>query len=206
MQATILLVRDVINDQLVKCPPDVYEYLSSKIFTLSEPNLSASTLKVYKNGVLWAAANYTFDADTNKVTVTGTLEVEDILEFHYSAYQKYSDIELQGHIRSALYYMSIYKFLVDFIVDDDDAIVVVDTDPVQYPTLTARRIIAIVTSIVITGGISSYRTPDISINFTEKETKEEKIKKVVESFRERYGTLDYHGYLVAPDAWYPAED
>lgn len=206
MEATIPLVRDCINDQLSKCSPDVYEYLSSKVFTLSEPNLSASTLKVYKNGVLWAGTNYTFNADTNKVTVTGTLEVEDVLEFRYSAYKQYSDTELQGFIKSALYYMSIYKFLVDFDVNDDDEIIVVDSSPEEYPTLVSRRIIAIVTSILITGGISSYRTPDITINFTEKETKEEKVRKVVESFRERYGVLGYHSFLVAPDAWYPADE
>jgi hypothetical protein len=201
MTTIIPLVRDLIQDNLVKCAPEIHEYLSSKVFTLSEANISSATLLVYKNGTLFTSGNYSFSTDTNKVTVTGTLAVGDVLEFRYSAYKKYSDDELEGFIKSSLYHISVFKY-GDFLIGSGDVILY----GAIATTVRQQRMIAMIASILIDGGIANYHTPDISINFTEKESKEVRIKRIVETYRTRYGVFDYHPFESTPDAWTPSEE
>ena len=204
MYQVIPLVRDLINDNLVACSPEVFEYVSSKTYTLSEANISWVTLSVCLNGT--KITNYTTYQDTNKVKILTAMEETDTVEFYYSAYKRYSYSAIEVYIKSALYYISVYRFLYDYIVTSGNVIVINDTSPEEYPSLRAKRMIALIASILIDGSITSYRTPDISISFVEKLSKEEKIERVVEKHRERYGNLDYHYYLTSPDAWYLADD
>ena len=204
MYQVIPLVRDLINDNLVVCSPEVFEYVSSKTYTLSEANISWATLSVCLNGV--EITNYNVYQDTNKVKILTAMEETDTVEFYYSAYKRYSYSAIGGYIKSALYYISVYRFLYDYIIASGNVIVINDTSPEEYPSLRAKRMIALIASILIDGSITSYRTPDISISFVEKLSKEEKIERVVEKHRERYGSLDYHYYLTSPDAWYLADD
>jgi hypothetical protein len=204
MYQTIPIVRDMIKDTLVKCIPEVFEYVTSKTYTISESNIVWSTLAVYLNGVLLTSAHYSINTNFNKVTILDAMEESDTVEFYYQAYQRYSDDEIMGFIKSAIYYISVYRFMYDYIVASGNLIEVADSIPTLYPTIRSRRMIALIASILIDGGVSSYRTPDISISFTEKLSKDDKIERVVEKHRERYGALDYHSFLVAPDAWYPA--
>jgi len=117
MQEIISKTRDLIQDNY-QYNSESQEYIISKIFTLQYANIDASSLVVYKNGVLWAASNYSYDSDTGKVTVTGTLAVGDVLEFTYNAYNKYSDTEIRGYIRSALYHLSVEQYKT-FIIEGD---------------------------------------------------------------------------------------
>jgi len=204
MYQVIPLVRDLINDNLVVCSPEVFEYVSSKTYTLSEANISWATLSVCLNGV--EITNYNVYQDTNKVKILTAMEETDTVEFYYSAYKRYSYSAIGGYIKSALYYISVYRFLYDYIIASGNVIVINDTSPEEYPSLRAKRMIALIASILIDGSITSYRTPDISISFVEKLSKDEKIERVIEKHRERYGNLDYHYYLTSPDAWYLADD
>ena len=56
MITVIEKVRNLIEDGLKTDGRDVFDYesiVSSKIFTLTQSNVSASTINVYKNGILW---------------------------------------------------------------------------------------------------------------------------------------------------------
>lgn len=164
--------------------PDIFEYSSSKIFTLTYSNVVASSIVVYKNGALWSASNYTYDATRNKITVTGALVANDSLEINYNYYPKYSDTEIQGYIRGALYYLTINKYKT-FKVSDSTTI---------FPKVNEAEesLIALIASILMTPSLISYRTPEITIEFVEKDTKEEKIFKAISNFQIVYGLLDYH--------------
>jgi hypothetical protein len=186
MTNIILKVRDGIGDLLITTGRDCFVFeaiTSSKIFTLTEANVSASTILVYKNGALWAGTNYSYSASTGKLTVTGTLLAGDSLEVTYSYYPKYSDTELQGFIRSAISYLVVEKYKC-FIVKPPALIF-------PTPTEDEENLIAIVASILIKGDVISYRTPELTINFERGDSKEKKIHKFVRHFKKAFGYLTY---------------
>jgi len=186
MTNIILKVRDLIGDLLITTGRDVFEYISitsSKVFTLTEANISTSTILVYKNGTLWAGSNYSYSTSTGKLTVTGTLTAGDSLEVDYSFYQKYSDTELSGFIRSAISYLVIEKY----------GCFAVKPPLLIFPTPTEAEedLIAVIASILIKGDVISYKTPELTINFERGDSKEKKIKKFVRQFKKAYGILTY---------------
>jgi hypothetical protein len=182
MTNIIVKLRDAIEDNY-KYTTDSFEYITSKVFTLTEANIDSTTLVCYKNGVVFAASNYTYASTTGKVTVTGTLVAGDVLEFVYNAYAKYSDTELMGYIRAALGYLAIEKYKT-FVSRSDNTI---------YPTPTENEeyLISFISSVLIKGAISSYKTPEITINFNDKISKEDKIRQAIRQFSKTYGILDY---------------
>jgi len=182
----ILKVRDLIQDILKTDGRDVFIYesiTSSKIFTLTEANVSASTIIVLKNGVVWAATNYSYSTVTGKLTVTGTLTAGDSLEVDYSFYSKYSDTELGGYIRAAITYLSVEKYGT-FTVKSDNIIF-------PTPNESESDLIALIATILIKGDVVGYRTPELTMTFERGDSKEKKIKKFVRQFKKVYGTLDY---------------
>jgi hypothetical protein len=186
MTEIITKVRNLIDDGLKIDGRDVYNYetsSSSKIFTLTESNISSSTIIVYKNGVVWAASNYSYSSTTGKLTITGTLVVGDILEVIYSYYAKYSDTELQGFIRGAISYLSADHYKC-FIVKPPALIF-------PTPTESEENLIAIIATIIIKGDVVSYRTPELTILFERGDSKEKKIKKFIRQFKKTFGVLDY---------------
>jgi len=197
MTDIILRTRDLIGDNLITTGRDVFTYesiTSSKIFTLTEANISASTIVVYKNGVLWAGTNYSYSTTTGKLTVTSTLVVGDSLEVDYSYYAKYSDTELQGQIRSAISYLVVEKYGC-FAIKPPDIIF-------PTPTASEENLIAVIASILIKGDLVGYRTPELTMTFERGDSKEKKIHKFVRQFKKTYGCLDYIKYdekVVNPD-------
>lgn len=259
MTDIISALRDAIEDNY-KYTTDSFEYITSKIFTLTEANIDSTSLVCYKNGVLWPltpvagaavawartgtvvtitktahgfitgdtatvsvtsdaaalplgakivtkltdntftvvglnagassgtctytiVANYAYSSTTGKVTVTGNLTAGDVLEFIYNAYAKYSDNELRGYIRSAFGYLSMEKYKT-FVARADNTI---------YPTPSQAEVylISFIASVIIKGSISSYKTPEISITFNDKVSKEDKIRQVVRQFSKVFGVLVY---------------
>ena len=189
MTTVIEKLRNLISDNLITTGRDCFEYISitsSKIFTLTESNVSASSIIVLKNGVVWAASNYTYSATTGKVTVTGTLAAGDSLEVDYSYYTKYSDSELQGFIKAAISYLAVEKYNT-FAVKSDNIIF-------PTPSELEENLIAVVASILIKGDVTSYRTPEISITFNKGDSTETKIKKIIRQGKKAYGVLEYIKY------------
>jgi len=186
METVILKVRDCVEDWLITTGIDEFDYetsTSSKIFTLSNSNAVSSSIVVYKNGVLWADSNYSYDSDTGKITVTGTLSAGDTLEVNYSYYEKYSDGEIRGYIRSSFTHLAIEKYRT-YTAKSDNVIFPTPTEQEEY-------LIALIASILIQGSIRTYRTPEITITFNETDSKETKIKKIIKQFRKTYGVLEY---------------
>jgi hypothetical protein len=197
MTDIILKVRDLIQDILKTDGRDVFIYeaiTSSKIFTLTEANISSSTIIVYKNGTVWAGTNYSYSTITGKLTITGTLVAGDSLEVGYSYYQKYSDTELQGFIRSAISYLVVEKYKC-FAIKPPGLIF-------PTPTESEGNLIAIITSILIRGDIINYRTPELTISFERGDSKEKKIKTFIRQFKKTYGCLEY----IDPDETIVNED
>lgn len=186
MEEIIELVRNLISDILKSDGRDLFTYesvASSKIFTLTESNVSSATIIVQKNGVVWASSNYSYSSTTGKLTVTGSLTAGDSLEVTYSYYSKYSDTELRGFIKSAISYLSVEKYGT-FAVKSDNVIF-------PTPTLGESNLIAVIASILIKGDIVSYRTPELSISFEKSDSKEKKIKKYIRQYKKTYGVLKY---------------
>jgi hypothetical protein len=186
MTTIIEKLRNSIEDNLITTGRDSYTYesiTSSKIFTLTEANISAATIVVLKNGVVWAGTNYSYFTTTGKITVTGTLVAGDSLEVNYSYYAKYSDTELQGRIKSAITYLSVEKYGT-FAIKSDNVIF-------PTPNEGEENLIALIASILIKGDITSYRTPELSITFARGETIENKIKKFIRQCKKSYGYLTF---------------
>lgn len=183
MIVAILRLRDLLNDNYKYNKESQEYYGGAKIFPLEFANIDATTLVVKKNGVVWADTNYSYDADTGEVTVTGTLTSGDVLTFSYDCYERYSDGELRGYIRNALYYLAVEKYKV-FTAKVDNVIFPTPTDA-EY------SLISIIASILMKGNIRQYRTPEFTIAFAENLSVEEKIKQTLRQFRKSYGYLSY---------------
>jgi len=187
MEKIVAKCRDLISDILITTGKDVFDFVSatsSKIFTLSEANAVATSIKVYKNGVLWSAANYTYNVDTAQITVTGTLTAGDTLLVTYSYYKKYSDNELKGFIKAALTYLAVEKYKV-YTVDDSNEHIF------PTPEVAEEYLIALIASILIKGDIIAYKTPELTVTFERGDSKEKKITKMIHQFQKTYGILDY---------------
>jgi hypothetical protein len=196
MNTVISKLRNLTGDNF-KSFADFFQYNGiSSTFTLTESNVDSTSILVQKNGSLWASSNYSFDVSTNKVYVTGTLVAGDILEITYSYYSKYSDTEMKGYIRAALSYLAVEKYEV-FKAGSDNEIF-------PTPTEAEENLIALIASIVIQGSIRAYRTPEITIDFNEKLTKEEKIHHAIWMFRKAYGVTKY--IKTDRDTTIPKED
>jgi len=186
MTQIILKTRNLIADILKTDGRDLFTYesiTSSKIFTLTESNISSATIIVLKNGADWAASNYSYSTTTGKLTVTGSLTAGDSLEVDYSYFCKYSDTELQGFIKAAISYLSIERYGT-FAVKSDNIIF-------PTPTEAEENLISIVSSILIKGDVIGYRTPELTISFERGDSKEKKIKKIVRQFKKSKGVFKY---------------
>jgi len=181
------LLRYAIGDILKVCPPDCFTYTTSASFPLTEPNIDSTTIVVYKNGSVYSASNYTYSSTTGRITISG-LTAGDALEIYYSAYRKYSDTELNGYIRNALSWISSLQYK-DFSVGSGD--VILDSDEVS-PTVKEYNLIALVATVLIDGRIKSYKTNEITIQFSNNESIDIRIAKLVEAHRAIELSADYH--------------
>jgi hypothetical protein len=187
MTEIILKIRDLVGDGLITNGNDTFEYISSKVFTLTSPNADVDTIKVYKNGTLVASSNYTYDSNTAMLSYTGTIVVGNIIQITYSYYTKYSDNELASYLRNALYYLGVVQYKT-FTIESGDLLS-------PTPSVNEESLIAIVASILMKGNIRSYRTPEISITFGDESggslSIDQKIRQLVSQFQKAYGVLEY---------------
>jgi len=192
MQNIVDRIRNLIDDNLKSLlVPDSYIYNGiDNTFTLTRNNPVESTIKVYKGGTL-LTSGYTFDETTNKVTIllleleTGEeLESGDSILIYYSCYEKYSDTELEGFIGAALIYLSVGKY-GNFIIGSADLIF-------PTPSIKEENLIAMIVSIIIKPPISSIRTPELTINFPERLSKDEKISRLIDNFTKCLGSFRFH--------------
>lgn len=174
--------RDLLEDNY-KNFNDIQQYLTSNIFTLVFPNIDSTTLLVYKNGTLWNSSNYSYDSATGQITATGSLTAGDSLRFNYNYYQKYSDNEIRGYMRSAIIMLSTENYRTFTLKSDD----------VVFPTPTEREenLIALIARILANGDISMYRTPEIQIQFEKDVPQALKIKRAINQFKKTFGVIKF---------------
>lgn len=172
-------VRAVIEDFSQK-DFETFNYKISKIFTLSESNISSIT-KVLKNGTELGSGQYSYDSTTNKIEITIDLIQDDIIEVDYN-YTKYSDTELNEYIRASLVWISIANcFDDDFELEEDISAVV--------PTPNNRELdlIVIISSILIKPNYTSYNLPNLKVTYPRNISKEDKIQKIIDKFKSGIG-------------------
>lgn len=145
------LVRKIISDEVVT-KTDVFEYLSSNVFTLTEDYPSTVT-EVSVNDVTSGVTN-SLDTTTNKVTVTATLVAGDAVAIIYTYYPKYSDNEIESFTQVALMELANRNF--DFYRIDSQVI---------YPELTSREeyLIASVTAVLMEPNNKDIITRDMTV-------------------------------------------
>jgi hypothetical protein len=167
-------VRNVLGDYSIS-QKDLFTYEASSVFTLTQNNpISVST--VYKNSVELSASDWSFNSDTNKVTISASLSTGDTVEIDYICYLNYSNNELKNAIKSAIIYLSINNYY-DFEYDDD-------TDTI-YPELEEREenLISIITAILVEQPIQTLRLPDLTINLPSDLNQADKIAKTIAGYK-----------------------
>ena len=180
MTSIIAKTRYLIEDSST-ATIDIFTYEASSVFTLTESNPIAITT-VYINNV--ATSGYTYSSTTKRVTITDSLTVGDTIQINYTAYLNYSDNELREYIQSALIYLSINNYY-DFIYDSDDDTI--------YPSPETREknLIASIAALLIKPNNTSIRLPNISITLPKDYPTNEKIAKLIATFkRSKEGVFD----------------
>lgn len=169
------LVRYQIGDfSHSQIPGDIFTYVSSSVFTLSEANVISVTA-VYKNGSALTAGQYSFNSSTNKITISASLSADDSIEVQYTYYPQKSSAQIEAYIRAAVIHLSMNGYYT-FEVDEDDNF---------YPELTDREknLVAFITAILIKPDNVSYRLPDISFTVPKSLPTRDLISRAVAIFK-----------------------
>ena len=174
-------IRALITD-LEKTDFEPFTYYTSNIFPLAEENINSIT-QVLLNGVELGTGEYSYDSDTNKITITVTgLSSQDTIEVNYK-YNKYSDTELTEFVRSALVWISYFASSKrDFELEDGEI----------YPTPENREedLIALIASILIKPDYTTYKLPTITVVYEGRQPKDQKIQKLLSRFTFGLGIND----------------
>lgn len=173
------LVRNLIEDNSQSMiPGDLFTYESSSVFTLTESNAISVTSVIHNDEEL-ASGDYSYDSDTNKVTVSASLTAGDTIEVQYTYYPNYSSTEIQNYIKAALVHLSINNYY-DFEVSDSTIY--------PEPEYREKNLIAFIAATLIKPDNQSYRLPDITINVPASLPTNDMIRKAVKIFKH-----DTHG-------------
>jgi len=173
-------VRCLIDD-FSRSGKDVFTYDTSAIFTITEDNV-VSVSTVYINSVEIGASEYSFDSDTNKLTISASLTAGDTVEIDYTYYSNYSSAEIQSYIHASLVHISANNYY-DFKIEND----------VVYPEPDDREenLIALITALLIEPDNKSYSLPDMRVTVPSDLPTYNKIGKAIAIFKKNtHGLLD----------------
>jgi len=189
----IIIIRGLIKDLSCSDGRNTFEYVSDSSFKLSENRISASTIIVYQNGTVLPSTEWSYNADTNKVTcsMTGSgysLTSGDAIMITYSFYEKYSDAEITSYITSNLTRFTQKRYSKRFYMNSSDIIV---TDNGVNPTRSEGDLIALITAVDIEPQNIDIRTRDFTISATENKSKSELINDIFIQFARGYISLDF---------------
>ena len=162
------LIRYILVD-IATTGSDIRTYQNSTVFTLSEPNVN-SIIEVLKNDTPLTSGQFSYDSDTNKLTVSASLVSGDIIEIQYNYYPNYSSSEIQGYAQAALVHLSVNNYYTWQIVEGT-----------IYPSPEPNEInlIAFITSVLINPDNKSYSLPDIRITVPKDLPLYQKINKII---------------------------
>ena len=163
-------IRALVPD-LSKNDFETFTYKSGDtIFILAESNIN-TILKVTKNGNELGTGDYNYDSTTNELEILVALSAGDVIIVNYS-YYKYSNTELNEYIRASLVWISIWGSCEeDYELEDDEII--------PTPSNMHIDLMALISAILIQPDYTSYRLPNIQVNYSRKMPKEERIKRLI---------------------------
>jgi len=189
----ITLIRGLIKDILKTDGRNFFEYETDSSFKLDNERVSSSTVIVYQNGTVLPSTEWSFNANTNKVTLSMagsgySLTDGDAIIVAFSYYEKYSDSEIQSYIQSNLIRFTQRKYKKRFYLNDSSEIV---ADNGINPTRAEGDIIAQITAIDIDPQNININTRDFNISATENKSKSELINDVFASFMKSYGIVEF---------------
>lgn len=173
-------IRALVED-FEKSDFETFSYTISPVFTVAEDHLSSIT-KVLKNSVELGSGEYSFDSDTNKITVTVSLNSGDIIEVDYK-YYKYSETELDEYIRASLVWISVSAYSqTDYEIENDDI----------YPTPDNKTLdlVSLISSILIKPDYTTYKLPNVTVIYNGRLPKDQKIQKLISRFKIGLGVFD----------------
>jgi hypothetical protein len=179
-------IRGLIKDT-GKTVRNAFEYVSDSSFKLSDANVDDSTIKVFVNGADITDANWSFNEDTNKVTISSTLTEGDTVIIVFVCYEKYSNAEITSYIEANLVRFTQKRYKKSFSIEDDE---IVDADG-ESPTKAEGDVIAIVTAIDIDPQNVEIRTRDFTVTASENKSKSEQFNEVFAQFDRGFVSLDF---------------
>jgi hypothetical protein len=190
----ITLIRGLIKDLLNTTGRNTFEYDGDASFKLSTYNVSSSTINVYQNGTLLSTDDWSYNSNTNKVTITPvtsgvSLTSGDSIIITFSFYEKYSDTELVGYIKSNLVQFTKHRYKKSFYMDTDNEIYTLNG---ENPTNDEGNMIALITAIDIDPqNIKVQIVGDFNLSSAETMSKTEQINEVFSQFTKCYGLLEF---------------
>ena len=183
LNTIIAKIRNILGDSAKTTPPDIFTYVSSRVFTLSEPNVVSVDSVLVNDVEVDMSGNWTYSSSTNKVTFEDaySLTADDVIEINFSYYNDYSDAELTDAIKYALIKLSINygQFFVS------------GTNINPEPTISQQNLIALIAAILIKPDYRNIRMPDISLSTNEKFSKEEQISSIIVKFKQNPGKFTF---------------
>ena len=189
----IIIIRGLIKDLSSSDGRNSFEYVSDTSFKLSENRISSSSIIVYQNGNVLPASEWSYNSDTNKVTITMvssgySLTSGDAIMITFDFYEKYSDAEITSYITSNLTRFTQKRYSKRFYMNSSDVIV---SDNGVNPTRSEGDLIALITAVDIEPQNIDIRTRDFTISATENKSKSELINDIFIQFARGYISLDF---------------
>jgi hypothetical protein len=183
-QTMIDKIRALVEDWADQKDVEVFPYSNSNIFTLQEPNVLSLTQVLVNGQSLQSGQGAIFNSQNNKVTITGvTFTVGDIVEVDY-LFTKYSDTIINQYIKAALVWLSICDWSTDTYRMRNDGVIVPD---LSDPANKTADLICIIASILIKPDVIHYRMPNLAVNYPNEECQEEKIRRIIGTFKQGIG-------------------
>ena len=176
-------IRALVTDNS-KSGFQTFVYTTSAIFTIAQENITIT--KVLLDSV--ETDDYSFDSVTNKITITASaLDTSSVIEVDYT-YNKYSDTEIDGYVKSALVFISVYSRSdeFNFELEGESA---GDTEIVPTMDSHVGDLVSLVASILIKPNYSQYSLPNLKVVYPTKMTKEDRIAKLITRFNEGIGLI-----------------
>lgn len=171
-------IRALVSD-LQKTTYQTFIYVTSSVFKIATPNATATSVLVNgsASGVL-----YTYDADSQEVTISSSLSAGDVILINFS-YYSYSETEIKAYIKSALVYLSIHSYTADedYEVEGDEIY--------PIPSNKDEDIISLIASILIKPNYSHYSTATVTVRYPKSVDKDTKIESLLQRIRWGLGSI-----------------
>ena len=190
IDSMVLKIRSLIED-FGDNDFQIFKYYNSSTWTLREPNICEITDVLHNGNPLGSGESYTFNASNNKFTLVGvTLHRGDTIEVDYK-FAQYSNKRIIEYIRGALTWLSLFDYSTKTykMFEESGGIFEIFPD-LSEPKDKTGDLICIITSILILPEYNHYRMPNLAINYPEKECREDKIRNIIERYKQGVGIVD----------------